>query len=623
MELSDTNDEYWSQLIDDTSQDWPEQSRSQIEQPGHIFAPQASTDAAVAAPATIPLVSTFASTSSQSASASSSKKSANNNPNPNGNGRWPGILALMLLALLLLGGAATAITGQTDNVLNAVGIEVIQGPIGEAGQDGLDGRPGVDGLASNAVGTQGPAGQNGAAGSNGQNGNAGANGANGTNGTDGTNACISGLCVSRQASSPATQETGNINIDGAMIANNIGLGTSGSTARLAFASSTANTGGLAFGTDTLLYRTAAGGLRLEHVSGNNARLYFSSTHFIGDDTNNVRLEAGANQILLSGTGGDILRGYGVDNTLPAITVTPVAANQIGLATKAFSGQTANLQEWQDSTGTRLSAVDSTGTFRAKQGQTGVNGISFYDSNFAIGMSGTDLAINTVSGASNGISFTNGTVMSTPIMRILGNGNVGIGQTAPTVKLHVESTADETVLRLKDSDGTCDLNPESGSLTTSCSSDERLKTNIREAASVLSEIQGLKIHDYTVIASGTDTTGLVAQEVLTTNPEMVHMGEDGYYKVDQYNSWKMLKAIQELDTRTNFLTDDFTAALQASQGDIAAAKTQLSTQGLQIEQINQALVEFAAQLSSHDARIQSLEARVQTLEQSVTTPDQTQ
>jgi len=125
------------------------------------------------------------------------------------------------------------------------------------------------------------------------------------------------------------------------------------------------------------------------------------------------------------------------------------------------------------------------------------------------------------------------------------GDIGIGTNDPLAPLHINSTSNETVLRLQDVDGACLQNPEAGSLIISCSSDEKLKEDIRNASSALEEFKDIKIKDYVVKASGKETTGVIAQEINETHPELVHE-EDGELFVEQPNPWKLLKAIQELN-----------------------------------------------------------------------------
>ncbi|MDP3763155.1 MAG: tail fiber domain-containing protein [bacterium] len=132
------------------------------------------------------------------------------------------------------------------------------------------------------------------------------------------------------------------------------------------------------------------------------------------------------------------------------------------------------------------------------------------------------------------------------MRIDLAGNVGIGTTNPGSRLEVENTAGaDDVLLLEDSSGLCEAQPTTTGLTWSCSSDERLKTNIHEASNLLGYVVGIPLKDYTVIKTGENVTGPIAQELLETNPELVRMGDDGYYQVSELSQWTLVKAIQEL------------------------------------------------------------------------------
>jgi endosialidase-like protein len=128
-------------------------------------------------------------------------------------------------------------------------------------------------------------------------------------------------------------------------------------------------------------------------------------------------------------------------------------------------------------------------------------------------------------------------------------NTGIGALIPVLKLHVASSSDDNILRLENSDATCDINPDTTGLNTSCSSDRRLKANIHDSSPLLAQLMKLRIRDYTVISSGKEYTGVIAQEVQEVWPELVSSNSaTGYLMVSAPSTWQIIKAIQELDAR---------------------------------------------------------------------------
>ncbi|KKW02467.1 MAG: hypothetical protein UY36_C0008G0003 [Parcubacteria group bacterium GW2011_GWA1_49_11] len=169
------------------------------------------------------------------------------------------------------------------------------------------------------------------------------------------------------------------------------------------------------------------------------------------------------------------------------------------------------------------------------------------------------------------------------MTILSGGNVGIGDSNPTVLFEVKEgiasfsykNQEGYVLQLTDSDGKCQYDPDSGGQVVSCSSDARLKTNIVDAVPVLDYINGIKVRDYTVIASGHQTTGVIAQELLTAGyDELVSQpdGPDGLYMVAELSTWRLVKGIQELDLKLASLSAEFEAQ---RVGDVGTGAFNLS------------------------------------------------
>jgi hypothetical protein len=150
----------------------------------------------------------------------------------------------------------------------------------------------------------------------------------------------------------------------------------------------------------------------------------------------------------------------------------------------------------------------------------------------------------------GVLFGSGTYSTTtgnPSITAVSGGKIGIGVVSPGYTLDVQNTGTAgAIFNLTNSAGACTHTPAAGSETVSCSSDERLKTNITDASSALAYFSDFHIRDYTIIATGQNTTGVIAQEIMQTHPELVTMGPNGYYMVSEPNPWKLVKGIQELD-----------------------------------------------------------------------------
>jgi hypothetical protein len=99
---------------------------------------------------------------------------------------------------------------------------------------------------------------------------------------------------------------------------------------------------------------------------------------------------------------------------------------------------------------------------------------------------------------------------------------------------------------------CALIPGTSALTTACSSDERLKSGIVDAAPALPRLLDFRIRDFIETATGKHQTGTIAQEVRETHPDLVREGKDGLLTVEQPNPWLLVKAVQELRAENDAL-----------------------------------------------------------------------
>jgi hypothetical protein len=149
-----------------------------------------------------------------------------------------------------------------------------------------------------------------------------------------------------------------------------------------------------------------------------------------------------------------------------------------------------------------------------------------------------------------------------VMSFFRNGNVGIGTEwpAPTEKLEVNGC----------------IKHNSGTLGTGCSSDIRMKKEIRDvhfenALNKLSELRprSFKFKD----GGGNRYYGLIAQEVETVSPELVGSNEDGLRTVDYEGlRWMTLQAIRELKAENDMLL----AKMSDQQAQLADLREEIRT-----------------------------------------------
>lgn len=179
-----------------------------------------------------------------------------------------------------------------------------------------------------------------------------------------------------------------------------------------------------------------------------------------------------------------------------------------------------------------------------------NSFDIANTDFVSGSAGSGMLFST--GANSGTTYAliqsySAGVAGGDLILHSSAGFVGIGTTSPGEPLHVyTSTTGAIAARFQNGTGYCNLTPASaGSPTWSCVSDARLKKDIVDTGDVLAWLGDMRIRDFTMKADGSRLTGVIAQEMMLTHPDMVHVASDGYYTVDGPGLWKMIKAIQEL------------------------------------------------------------------------------
>ncbi len=180
-----------------------------------------------------------------------------------------------------------------------------------------------------------------------------------------------------------------------------------------------------------------------------------------------------------------------------------------------------------------------------------------------------------------------------VMTLTSAGDVGIGTTSPADPLDVAGEIHTS---------TCFV---AGSTTVggTCSSDERLKKDIRPFAPSLDKLAELQPVRFNWRPSNPDgyrfgaarSTGLIAQQVKQVFPQMVGKDKNGYYTVNySLLPFMLLAGVRQLKTRN----DDLTFQVQA--------------QRRQLEQADARLAAFERASAVKDARLTRLQARTDNL-----------
>jgi hypothetical protein len=164
-------------------------------------------------------------------------------------------------------------------------------------------------------------------------------------------------------------------------------------------------------------------------------------------------------------------------------------------------------------------------------------------------SNTDLVIETSNDGNDDIRFRTGNYER---MIILGNGNVGIGETNPDRKLYVTGNFYATT--------TIQAGTNMFAQTFNASSDIRLKKNVEYIENPLSKISKLQGVEYVLNSDDTNKKqiGFIAQDIEKIIPEVVYTdnSEEAYKSISYGNLTALLvEGIKELQKEVNSLREE--------------------------------------------------------------------
>ncbi|RJR14395.1 tail fiber domain-containing protein [Candidatus Parcubacteria bacterium] len=264
-------------------------------------------------------------------------------------------------------------------------------------------------------------------------------------------------------------------------------------------------------------------------------------------------------------------GSAVFSVSPTFTGTAAFASLTSSGTANFNGSTPYVF-FDDSDGGDTWQVGSGGgtllLFNTTDAQTGLSIDGTQDVTIPSG--DLSVSVGTLDVGRSSLSYGNSTGIA-----LFNSGAAYMERASGGGVLFLNRQSDSgVVLQIQDQSAVCTIDPAIGGLSTSCSSDARLKSGIRDfEGSALQYFSDFYIRNYEAIAEGEGGpthTGLIAQEILLTHPELVTIGESGYYMVAEPSPYIMVKAIQELDLNLQALVASSTASSTPQTEEFAQA-----------------------------------------------------
>ena len=198
-----------------------------------------------------------------------------------------------------------------------------------------------------------------------------------------------------------------------------------------------------------------------------------------------------------------------------------------------------------------------------------------------------------------------------MVSITSDGKLGISNTDPGNLLHVGSastTASSAVASFQTATGTCTMTPATSGSGITCSSDERLKDNIKpvsgnEALEKINKLQAVTYH-FKKDPSKKSQLGFIAQAVQKIAPNFVRQGEDGYLQLnyDAFIPW----ITESIKTLSGKIADLFKLT-ENNTRRIASAETEVEKLKRENEELKKKDLEKEKRLKELEARLLRIES----------------
>ena len=214
-----------------------------------------------------------------------------------------------------------------------------------------------------------------------------------------------------------------------------------------------------------------------------------------------------------------------------------------------------------------------------QGGFGIGDVS-PEANFELSFNGTATGV--------GFMVSSNDANDGDIFTITRAGDIGIGATSPSEKLHVVGN-----LRVQ---GTTDCTLGGGAGATNCSSDERLKDYIYPIPDALEKIKKIKgvefVWNERSISPGKESIGVIAQDIEAVFPTAVITNADGFLAVDYAVLVSpLIEATKELDRnieKLRIMQNGLVIKMNKNSRDIASLKKEVKVLREENEQLKKFL-----------------------------------